>query len=123
MFMFVVSGMKDRNTVVLLSRFCSRSCERTFVKTQYTELYGDFTHSGVNKYAMINGKKCSAVEIAIYYRLYCYGCFRIEGRNEHFLTCSGCMTAKYCSGQCQKKDWKIHKLVCKEKKSEIKKIS
>ena len=28
-------------------------------------------------------------------------------------TCSGCKVAHYCSGTCQKKDWKVHKIACK----------
>lgn len=30
--------------------------------------------------------------------------------------CSGCLAVHYCSPKCQKKDWKEHKLVCKELK-------
>lgn len=29
--------------------------------------------------------------------------------------CLRCMKAKYCSGECQKKDWKTHRMECKEK--------
>lgn len=27
--------------------------------------------------------------------------------------CSGCVTARYCSAECQKKDWPVHKVACK----------
>jgi hypothetical protein len=36
------------------------------------------------------------------------GCFKI-GKNR----CSGCLREPYCSGECQKTDWKPHKLICK----------
>ena len=30
------------------------------------------------------------------------------------LKCSKCLTIQYCSKECQKKDWKIHKNNCKD---------
>jgi hypothetical protein len=30
------------------------------------------------------------------------------------LKCSRCLTIQYCSKECQKKDWKIHKNNCKD---------
>ena len=39
----------------------------------------------------------------------CPVCYKI---GEHS-ACAGCMMVSYCSRDCQKKDWKNHKLVCK----------
>lgn len=36
------------------------------------------------------------------------------GKKMRSMRCSGCKVAHYCSPACQKKDWKGHKLVCKE---------
>ncbi|KAF8516475.1 hypothetical protein JB92DRAFT_3114109 [Gautieria morchelliformis] len=33
-------------------------------------------------------------------------------------TCSGCRQAHYCSAQCQKNDWKSHKILCKNNSKE-----
>ena len=30
------------------------------------------------------------------------------------LKCSKCLTIQYCSKECQKKDWKVHKKNCKD---------
>ena len=42
----------------------------------------------------------------------CWTCFK-EGGNE-LLKCTECKLAKYCGKQCQKSDWKAHKLLHKE---------
>lgn len=34
--------------------------------------------------------------------------------NAGTLTCSGCHDIQYCSKDCQKTDWPLHKLVCKD---------
>ena len=34
--------------------------------------------------------------------------------------CSKCKLLKYCSRDCQVKDWKIHKITCKNSKDEMK---
>ena len=46
----------------------------------------------------------------------------INGKVSKFLRCSACheqgkMTVAYCSRQCQKKDWKFHKVWCAKKNS------
>jgi hypothetical protein len=38
-------------------------------------------------------------------------CFRCNKTST--LCCSGCKNARYCSSDCQKKDWNHHKLICK----------
>jgi hypothetical protein len=35
--------------------------------------------------------------------------------------CAGCMSIRYCSEECQKKDWKSHSMGCKEMQKEIQK--
>jgi MYND finger len=42
----------------------------------------------------------------------CTGCGTPHGLKK----CSGCHTARYCSRNCQKSDWKIHKKECKQDK-------
>jgi hypothetical protein len=39
----------------------------------------------------------------------CYIC----GSNNSLKTCCNCKNAKYCSRECQVKDWKEHKKICK----------
>jgi len=42
-------------------------------------------------------------------------CFCMISRSEKKLfVCGGCKTAQYCSSECQKKHWKVHKSPCKE---------
>jgi len=42
-------------------------------------------------------------------------CFCMISRSEKRLSaCGGCKTAQYCSSECQKKDWKVHKTPCKQ---------
>ncbi|KAJ8087122.1 hypothetical protein PM082_005950 [Marasmius tenuissimus] len=49
--------------------------------------------------------------------VFCRCCQKVEG-NEKFMRCSACWTKqqrdwKYCSSECQKKDWKVrHKTIC-----------
>ena len=46
----------------------------------------------------------------------CLGCFKpITGTP---LLCSACGSVSYCSPACQKKNWKMHKKVCKQLKAE-----
>lgn len=40
---------------------------------------------------------------------YCHGCLAI---GSHLRKCSGCRLFVYCSPECQKKDWKLHKNEC-----------
>ena len=40
-------------------------------------------------------------------------CFHCGKANPKLLTCSACHHARYCDRDCQRKDWKRHKLACK----------
>ncbi|KAI8932270.1 hypothetical protein NX059_010471 [Plenodomus lindquistii] len=47
----------------------------------------------------------------------CFECGAKEAEGgEALLKCSKCKVAQYCSAECQKKEWKTHKLVCKQLK-------
>ncbi|GJN82602.1 hypothetical protein PLIIFM63780_006144 [Purpureocillium lilacinum] len=47
----------------------------------------------------------------------CRNCGRMEGKDGGPLKkCMRCQEAKYCSAECQKKDWKKHRMECKEMK-------
>jgi hypothetical protein len=37
-----------------------------------------------------------------------------SGQSDKLLTCAGCKSVKYCSKDCQKQDWKTHKIPCKK---------
>ncbi|KAJ6532467.1 hypothetical protein B0H19DRAFT_1187609 [Mycena capillaripes] len=41
----------------------------------------------------------------------CYKCFEEEDVRLH--RCGGCLRIVYCSLECQKLDWKVHKPMCK----------
>ncbi|KAJ7488976.1 hypothetical protein FB451DRAFT_1080414 [Mycena latifolia] len=43
--------------------------------------------------------------------LACYKCFKEE--DVRLPRCSGCLRIAYCSPECQKLDWKVHKPICK----------
>ena len=45
----------------------------------------------------------------------CYCCKTFEEQPHTFQKCSGCKSVWYCSVQCQKTHWKIHKKDCKER--------
>ncbi|EGO03813.1 hypothetical protein SERLA73DRAFT_119451 [Serpula lacrymans var. lacrymans S7.3] len=43
-----------------------------------------------------------------------YRCFVCRGKGKPKLKmCTVCKKVRYCSSECQKKDWKVHKLRCK----------
>lgn len=42
------------------------------------------------------------------------GCKACNKLSEKLMVCSACKIAKYCSPECQKKDWSKHKEVCKK---------
>ena len=44
-------------------------------------------------------------------------CIVCEATPEKLKRCGGCGTTCYCSAECQKADWKEHKLVCKTAKN------
>ncbi|KAJ3517319.1 hypothetical protein NLJ89_g591 [Agrocybe chaxingu] len=53
----------------------------------------------------------------------CSGCTKLNtDGGADLLKCSRCKIAWYCSRECQKKDWPIHKLFCKESSSSIPKM-
>lgn len=43
----------------------------------------------------------------------CPVCGKAETASARFADCSKCRVARYCSKECQRKDWVVHKLVCK----------
>ncbi|TCD61348.1 hypothetical protein EIP91_008575, partial [Steccherinum ochraceum] len=46
----------------------------------------------------------------------CSGCYT-PGSEKHLSLCAGCKAAKYCSRDCQKKDWPRHKATCQTNKT------
>ena len=44
----------------------------------------------------------------------CWSCSKTDIKVEDLKTCTGCKMAKYCGKECQKNDWKAHKLLHKE---------
>ena len=49
-------------------------------------------------------------------RRQCKACGKIDDRN---MKCRGCEVVHYCSAECQKKDWKTHKVQCKSIKAKV----
>lgn len=47
----------------------------------------------------------------------CTCCKKEAGEGKTLRRCAGCQTAAYCSIECQKADWKVHKELCKMEKS------
>jgi hypothetical protein len=43
-----------------------------------------------------------------------FQCATCKQSPSNLMRCSGCMLVSYCSRDCQKKDWKAHKLFCKK---------
>jgi hypothetical protein len=44
-------------------------------------------------------------------------CVVCKARPEEMFLCSGCMGARYCSRDCQRSDWKLHKKLCKHRQA------
>lgn len=49
---------------------------------------------------------------------FCYGCYKFCSKG--VLQCSKCKAAKYCSAECQGKDWVRHKPLCGSREEDIK---
>ena len=45
------------------------------------------------------------------YKKICFGCGKLS--NSKIKICSGCNKIYYCNRECQKRDWKNHKAICK----------
>ena len=45
-------------------------------------------------------------------------CFTCKKKFFELKKCGNCLSILYCSKECQRNDWKRHKLECKEKKEE-----
>lgn len=43
----------------------------------------------------------------------CACCEKIEERSQKMKRCAGCKSVRYCSRECQVKDWSLHKSDCK----------
>jgi hypothetical protein len=66
----------------------------------------------VSTLASVTGDECfSSVDAATQ----CKNCLKFNsgGESKRFLECSRCITACYCSAECQKAHWPIHKKACK----------
>jgi hypothetical protein len=46
-------------------------------------------------------------------------CFTCKKDNSELKKCSNCLSISYCSKECQRNDWKRHKLECEDKKKEL----
>lgn len=47
--------------------------------------------------------------------LQCRNCGKTEAKNGGVLKkCMRCLKVRYCSAECQKKDWKKHRMECEE---------
>ena len=73
--------------------------------------------------AMLSSKKDR--EQAVQYRLIhgknrCFNsqCKKVEDTLGDYSSCSACKSVFYCSRECQKGDWKMHKKVCQSLKSQ-----
>lgn len=69
------------------------------------------------KFTTLSGKKNELkgeFEIA---NFSCNTCHAISSTAQFIDTCSGCLKTNYCSKECQKKDWKQHKIECVKKDS------
>lgn len=64
------------------------------------------------KHIEANPDNCN--EMMSMWSMECAGCFRpLADDHERRKLCTGCRSVFYCSAQCQKKAWPVHKLWCK----------
>jgi hypothetical protein len=57
----------------------------------------------------LHGK--SIVSLEEKWQMRCWQCEKVAKHKDEFKSCGECMMAKYCGPQCQKKEWKTHKLL------------
>lgn len=67
---------------------------------------------GLNKIAELMSNYLTSTKDKSYKE--CSYCKSINSSNKKLMKCSRCLTAFYCDQDCQKKDWRIHKLYCKK---------
>ena len=89
-----------------LVKYCSRECQKACQiyennnSTQFTNV--DESKSTVSAGDIIAAKKSSLT------------CSNASCKNEGNFACSRCKSASYCSKECQKAAWKLHKADCNE---------
>ena len=84
--------------------------------TQEKQSYIDSINNGngnnSNDYTLIIGNIISDIQQK------CDNCCELSKKGKKLMCCSICFSAHYCSKECQKSDWKIHKLYCNNLKEQ-----
>ena len=89
--------------------FSMKHCDLNPTVAMFDILMKEFL---ANQYSL-SQEKIQELDLARKWSSICWSCMK-DGSGQDLKTCSECKTAKYCDAQCQKLDWKIHKLLHKE---------
>jgi len=101
---FAVHQEKAKNTLEGFTEFIQELDKRTADASDSAKEEREIS-CAVERAKILSVLPCSSLS--------CTAVCPLGKKNIPSSACSGCRVARYCSGKCQKKDWKVHKVACK----------
>jgi hypothetical protein len=102
------------------ARYLEKASGRRFSEDELFEIsYGDEVLCGDDDFlwqclSAVSSGSSACVEWKSQQIAICGNCGKLETEDINLLQCARCKTVNYCNRECQKSDWKYHKVDCKK---------